>query len=67
MTTQHRRTGTSITDAVYPRRGKGPRKPPAAPKRPVSPRHGFRLADQLDADVRAKLERFAAKHRKGRS
>lgn len=50
MTTPNRRSNTSITDAVYPRRGKAPRKP-AAPKREVSPRHGFRLADQLDPET----------------
>jgi hypothetical protein len=50
MNTQHRRTSSSITDAVYPRRGKGQRKPTGL-KREVSPRHGFRLSDQLSPET----------------
>lgn len=51
MQPQNRRTINSpITDAVYPRRGKPPRKP-ASQKRDVSPRHGFNLAEQLDAET----------------
>ena len=49
MTNTHRRT-SPITDAVYPRRGKAPRKP-SAPKRGVPSRHGFRLSDQIDAET----------------
>jgi hypothetical protein len=65
MSTPNRRSTTSITDAVYPRRGKAPRKP-AAPKRDVNPRHGFSLASQLDPATLWKLERLASKgKRKG--
>lgn len=51
MQPQNRRTTSSpITDAVYPRRGKAPRKP-VPTKREVSPRHGFSLAAKLDAET----------------
>lgn len=50
MTPHDRRTNSPITDAVYPRKGRGQRKP-APPRRDVSPRHGFRLADQLGAET----------------
>lgn len=63
MTTQNRRSTTSITDAVYPRRGKAPRKP-SGPKREVNPRHGFSLASQLDQATLWKLEQLASKRKR---